>query len=234
MSTYYYIYKTTNTTNNKIYVGSHCSDTLEFDGYYGSGQNIVSAVAKYGEKSFKREILEIVCFTENRLSTKEWYDLVFPTETKWIKFYSSSNAIMYNINQDAAFGGNTTGGTVWIHHPETKEHKMVSKECVPDGWVMGRTGAISPNIGQKLYTNSTTGEECYFQDTPDKNWSLGSSAQSKMRSGKTNPAHGKKWYQNKADKVYCYVDDGCPENFESGHPDWRHNKNWKNDGWQRV
>lgn len=53
----YYIYKTTNLVNNKIYVGLHKSDDIENDLYMGSGSAFSKAFKKYGRGSFKREIL---------------------------------------------------------------------------------------------------------------------------------------------------------------------------------
>lgn len=53
----YYIYKTTNLTNGKIYIGYHASDNIESDKYLGSGKLLKRAVDKYSPENFKREIL---------------------------------------------------------------------------------------------------------------------------------------------------------------------------------
>lgn len=53
----YYVYKTTNTVNNKIYIGVHKSDNIQSDQYLGSGKHLNSAVVKYGRDKFKRQIL---------------------------------------------------------------------------------------------------------------------------------------------------------------------------------
>lgn len=54
----YYVYKLTNKTNGKIYIGFHGSnkDFLE-DNYYGSGFLIKKALEKYGKENFYREVL---------------------------------------------------------------------------------------------------------------------------------------------------------------------------------
>lgn len=53
----YYIYKTTNLINGKIYIGFHASENIEKDNYLGSGKILKWAVEKHGAQNFKREIL---------------------------------------------------------------------------------------------------------------------------------------------------------------------------------
>jgi len=56
---YHIVYKTTNTLNNKIYVGLHSTDNVE-DGYLGSGFILKAAIKKYGKANFRRELLAIL------------------------------------------------------------------------------------------------------------------------------------------------------------------------------
>jgi hypothetical protein len=45
----YYVYRTINNVNSKIYVGVHRSYNIEKDSYLGSGVLLEKAIQKYGE-----------------------------------------------------------------------------------------------------------------------------------------------------------------------------------------
>lgn len=53
----YYVYKTTNIINSKIYIGVHKSEDIENDTYLGSGYILAKAIKHHGKDNFKREIL---------------------------------------------------------------------------------------------------------------------------------------------------------------------------------
>lgn len=53
----YYVYKTTNTSNGKVYVGVHGSSDIDNDPYLGSGVFLRKAIERHGRESFRREIL---------------------------------------------------------------------------------------------------------------------------------------------------------------------------------
>jgi hypothetical protein len=54
---YHFVYITTNTINNKKYIGVHNTNDIN-DGYIGSGKLLQKAVEKYGKESFVREIIK--------------------------------------------------------------------------------------------------------------------------------------------------------------------------------
>lgn len=84
---YFFIYLTTNLINNKQYVGFHSTNNIN-DGYLGSGKILRKSIKKYGQKNFKREILEF-CNSEN------WQD----KEIKWIFKLNTLQPIGYNITE---------------------------------------------------------------------------------------------------------------------------------------
>ena len=91
----YIIYKITNKTNNKIYIGKYTG--LKFEKYWGSGTLISRAIAKYGIENFSKEILE-EC---NKINLNE-------REIYWISICDSTNKkIGYNILIGGA-GGDTS------------------------------------------------------------------------------------------------------------------------------
>jgi group I intron endonuclease len=105
--TLYYIYKTINLINGKIYVGKRqCKCEISSDRYLGSGRVLQSAIKKHGIKNFKKEILEI-CKDNAELNLKEIY---------WIEKLDSTNMeIGYNLTK----GG--TGGDTWTLNPNKEQ-----------------------------------------------------------------------------------------------------------------
>lgn len=97
---YYTIYKITNLINSKYYIGKHQTMNLD-DGYMGSGKILKYAIAKYGLKNFKKEILHIFD-NEAEMNAKE-KELVVVNEST------------YNLNE----GGK--GGFSYINQNNLKQ-----------------------------------------------------------------------------------------------------------------
>ena len=107
-----FIYKTTNTINNKIYIGYHTKDKSN---YLGSGSALEKAIKKYGRENFTREIID----------TAETYEELCKKEIYWIAFYRKLKCSMYNI----ADGGK--GGGYLHNHPNKKEIcKKIGKNSI--------------------------------------------------------------------------------------------------------
>lgn len=110
-----YIYKITNIKNNKCYIGvttkkdpnerwnAHKSSIR-----YGKGcPLLMKAFSKYGEDSFKFEVI-IICFNED----------VFKFEEEYIKKYDSKSPNGYNVSDGGKSGRNFLGKK---HSEETKK-----------------------------------------------------------------------------------------------------------------
>lgn len=90
---YGYIYKTTNLTNDKIYIGQHKCASLD-NSYFGSGILILEALSKYGKENFTCEVIEW-CETLEEMNEKEKYYIA--------KYNSRCRDVGYNL----AEGGNS-------------------------------------------------------------------------------------------------------------------------------
>jgi len=89
-----YIYITTNTINNKVYIGKSQKDFNK--SYLGSGKLLKKAIAKYGIESFRVDLIE-ECLTDYELNERERY---------WISKYRETHDV-YNIAEGGT-GGWTT------------------------------------------------------------------------------------------------------------------------------
>lgn len=102
----FYIYKTTNLINNKIYIGQHKAEKFE-PSYKGSGKIFQEALSKYGKNNFKVELIEF-CNSSDQADIREKY---------WIAFYNSTNLeIGYNILK----GGQRGSFTGCVHNEDSK------------------------------------------------------------------------------------------------------------------
>lgn len=93
----WYIYRITNLLNGKTYIGQHQYKSQN-DDYFGSGKHLKSAVKKYGQENFKKDIL--VSKIPNRKSADR-------AEIMYIKMERERGKAEYNITDGGeGFRGN--------------------------------------------------------------------------------------------------------------------------------
>ena len=107
----YTIYKTTNTVNNKIYIGKHQTENIN-DSYLGSGISLERAINKYGKEYFIKEILYIFD-NEEEMNSKE-------------KELVSEEFIKRKDNYNKSLGGE--GGSNFKGKKHTDENKQKLSE----------------------------------------------------------------------------------------------------------
>lgn len=99
---YGYIYKITDTRNNKYYIGKHKSPIID-DQYWGSGKIIKNIYKKYGIEVLNREILQ-ECDSVTELNEAEKY---------WIlKLDATNKDVGYNL-ASGGDGGDLTSNYNW-------------------------------------------------------------------------------------------------------------------------
>ena len=121
----HFVYITTNTVNDKQYVGDHSSDNLD-DNYLGSGVAIRKAIKKYGKENFTKQILE-------QFNTKE------EAEGAQIFYIEKFNTLIPNGYNISPSGGIHWGG---VHSDESKRKMSLSKKGKPT-WNKGKTNVYS-------------------------------------------------------------------------------------------
>lgn len=187
---YYIVYKTINLVNNKFYIGKHqqASDPYQFDGYYGSGKLIKTAIKKYGKENFIRETLfvfenESECLLKEEeivsihLGQKTCYNMVHGgTGTfKHINAVPKENRPnLMALKRKIAAGEVEVGGTKhWTKETfekvsETSWGKLIKKGVVnPNTW-KGLTESQRKERAEKIAKkltgngNGSYGSKCYF------------------------------------------------------------------------
>jgi hypothetical protein len=129
------VYKTTNSLNNKYYIGVHSTKDVH-DSYLGSGSVFKKALKKYGKENFIKEIL--FSFDSKEEAYQKEKELITESEIRDKK--------TYNI----ALGGQ--GGTLGMsqcHTPEArKKHQSYMKNFGQGYWLM--TPEIRKKAGKSI------------------------------------------------------------------------------------
>jgi len=132
---YYTVYKTTNTINNKEYIGAHESKYL-IDEYMGSGDILRKAIKKYGFINFTKEII----FRAVSSDIMYWVERMI-VDDNYIKRKDT-----YNIKK-GGYGG-------WGYVNNIKTHEERSKN--------GKKGAIAANKVIKHKKETIEGYEEWY------------------------------------------------------------------------
>lgn len=204
-----YIYKITDNTNEKIYVGL-CSRPQDATRWYYGGGVIIKSIYNKRKHTLTKDILEDGFETIEELRV---------AEQKWIKELNSNDPdIGYNLGKGGESGpslkynnrtlsqetkdaiGAASRGTTWYHNPETGEAHMFH-EIPNHPWIMGRRPGFNiprpenhcSTRGTKIYHNPENGAVRYLHEGDDipKGFIKGS-----PRKGKEGNAKGSKWYHN--------------------------------------
>lgn len=112
---YGYVYKTTDLSNGKIYVGQHKSEKFDTN-YFGSGKILKRKIKQCGIENFSCEILQ-ECFSEKELNEQEIF---------WIKELNSRDKkIGYNITTGGSFGDSGYHLGMLGKHQSNKQKEVV-------------------------------------------------------------------------------------------------------------
>lgn len=236
ISSIYCIYRVTNTLNGKTYIGYHRlrNESLEADGYWGSGLVLRAAYKKYGKQNFKREILEK--FNSHKEASE--------AEIRYIQIERENGHSEYNLD-DGGTGGDlskfkdhskpcseetrkkiseASKGTHWYNNGEKC---IMAREC-PEGWVKGRLNRhwnINKKLSEEARKKISEAQKRYFSNP--ENRKKASEAQ-KRRKGLSESSKEKlslirkdrrafnkykHWYTDGTKSVFTFE---CPKGFHEG------------------
>lgn len=142
----YFIYKTTNILNNKIYIGQH-SCSCENCSYIGSGVAISKAIKKYGAQNFKKEILfEFSTFEEMNQKEVDLVneDFILRSDTYNLKTDGSLGS-RHSIKTIEKISVSKTGKIYDKNHRDAISKSLVGRKIDPE--VVERTR--KSNTGKK-------------------------------------------------------------------------------------
>lgn len=188
----HYIYKITNTINNKIYIGRHSTKNIN-DGYMGSGTHLKRALEKYGIQFFKKEILFECDSVEDLIELEK--EIV---DEEFVARFDTYNIALGGSGWEAV---NATRANIYIGHAEQskinlrKGHGAVRKKLLEDE-EFRKDFCQKVSNGVKLYQsvfgNPFTGKS-HTEETKKKI----SASSSKHQKGKGNSQYGTMWiYSN--------------------------------------
>jgi len=193
---HYLIYKTTNTLNNKIYIGKHKTANKD-DDYLGSGFLLKRAITKYGRHQFKKEII-LECSNEDELNNAE-ADIV---DDEFVARLDT-----YNIMK-GGYGGfsyvNDNGLNIYDNHSEISSTNMKNACQVAGNKRLEEIRkdkelfeAYKHKMSNALKLHYLYNEGAFTgQKHTDASKAKIGKANSQHQSGKGNSQYGKLWIHN--------------------------------------
>ncbi len=196
---HYIIYKTTNTINNKIYIGQHKTEKLD-DGYLGSGTKLREDIKLFGTKFFEREIL-FECNDSDEMDLLEAklvdFDFVCRSDTynrcvggqgaNWHESMEAGGNLYYDDNGNVLNGQDGRG----------KQNLLCGAELVNVLKESGKYEQWCLNISEGLKGNTFWLGKQHTDETKRKIGLVTSKAQK----GSGNSQFGKCWIHSLEEKV---------------------------------
>lgn len=228
MNKTHYVYKITNTVNNKFYVGVHYG--YVDDSYMGSGKLIKQAVEKYGKECFIKEILAEF---DNALEAFNYETNLIQTE----KLYENKDS--YNLSPNHNSPGNALGGVTYemLYGEEKAAELRLQKSQRAKGRVVSektrkllsaaRKGNVPWNKGltmddPRVQLNVEKSKETK-QLNPPIPWNKGITGdvyKQHYKSGLTPPSMtGRMWINNGVEQRKIMKTDSIPEGWVNGRCD---------------
>lgn len=168
----YYVYKTTNTINGKIYIGVHRTHKPD-DWYLGSGVLLKKATKKYGRVAFAKEIL----------FEFDVQDDAYKKESEIVNLEFVSRDDNYNVYV-GGYGG-MTGRT----HAQSVKDKI---SAATKGENNPRYGVKVSDYTKRMISEGNKGKT--ISEETRKKLSLATS-------GKNNPMYGYEWSDEQKEKM---------------------------------
>lgn len=211
---YYFLYKTTNLVNNKIYIGIHGTNNLD-DGYLGSGYILRKAIKKYGRKNFKREILinadsyESLAKIEREIVNE---DFVKKRNT-YNRELGGAGGKIWTIEERKKMSISQIGHKSWNKGiPHTKETREKMKLNHADF-----SGEKNPMYGKPSYYKMTKEEKENWKDNIGKG-NIGKIRTEEAKNRYSKAASKRMWFKNKKTGKISHTIN--KNDFKINHPDW--------------
>jgi len=173
---FYTIYKITNTTNGKIYIGKHQTKDLN-DGYMGSGKRLKRAISKYGIENFTKEIL-FTFDNETDMNAKE-AELVTNEfclrEDTYNLCPGGKGGWGYLNNQVLTVEDRVRAGSIGgkVYSEKCAEKKRLNPKKLGPGKGNRLSGKDSPTYGKIWITNEVQNRKIYPHEPIPPGWRVG-------------------------------------------------------------